>query len=408
MGTLSSIKSHLKVPARVKKVATGLVGYLMTSDARRTLRGAAESAELSSSAVSRFLAQHKALALKNLNRLGLRALKKNLRCRRKLDPHAPWTVAVIIDATLHERSSLRSDNVQRFNHGQGWIVGHQWTNIVLLVNGQRIPLAPLPFLTRKKCQELGVAYLTEPERIMEAMNDINWDSLLPGVKPEEIVVLCDSGYDNKRLQNFFVSKGWDFTISLKKNRTIRTETQGAQSVEALFRKTRKIGPNQTTLPKKRSGKNRRSVVTRTLTGYLDRLKTQVTVVRGEKPNKGHIYIACSRSSIPAAGITSVYRLRWEIELFHREMKSYLGFEDAGLVLFEAIHSYVLWVYTTYFVIGELTSKFKNLGILGRKQILQKRIKTDEINFFLKLNSRYDSREAINKRCYQVKSRLEAA
>jgi hypothetical protein len=36
---------------------------------------------------------------------------------------------VIIDATLQCRLSLKTKNVKQFNHGKGFAVGHQWSNI---------------------------------------------------------------------------------------------------------------------------------------------------------------------------------------------------------------------------------------------------------------------------------------
>ncbi len=54
----------------------------------------------------------------------------------------PWKSVLIIDATLQTRAGLHTQNAQRFNHGQGFVIGHQWTNIVLLSNDVLIPLPP--------------------------------------------------------------------------------------------------------------------------------------------------------------------------------------------------------------------------------------------------------------------------
>jgi hypothetical protein len=39
-----------------------------------------------------------------------------------------------VDSTLQHRASLHPENTKTFNHGQGFVVGHQWTNIVVLLN----------------------------------------------------------------------------------------------------------------------------------------------------------------------------------------------------------------------------------------------------------------------------------
>jgi len=343
-----------------------------------------------------------------LNRQCKRRLKSILRKRKSLIPGSPWTIALIIDATLHERSSRHTDNAQRFNHGQGWIVGHQWTNLLLLINGQRIPLPPIPFLTHEKCKELGQEYKTEPKRIIESLKKRDWKSLLPAVQSREILVLSDSGYDNKSLQRFILSQGWGFLGSIKKSRSVRTQTQGWQSVVELFQNTRKKGPWQTIRHTANGGKKRKLVNLRTLIGSLKGVPSEVAIVSAEKPNKDRLYLACSKSNLNPGLIARLYKLRWSIELFHRELKSYLGFEDAGLTRFEAIYSHVLWVYSAYLLLPQLTADLPSVGILARKQHLQKLLRKEEIGRILKLNSRFDSQKAVRSFCSEVKEVIEAA
>lgn len=134
----------------------------------------------------------------------------------------------------------------------------------------------------------------------------------------------------------------------------------------------------------------------------------MAIVSAEKPNKERIYLACSRSNLDPGIIARLYKLRWSVELFHREIKSYLGFENAGLVRFEAIHSHVLWVYLAYLLLPQLTADLESGGVLARKQHLQKQVRKEEMGQILKLNCRFDSNEAVRSYCSQVKEELEAA
>lgn len=408
MNIVTRIRQLLELPSRLENVIQSYLLYLLLEGARRTLQGASDLSGLDSSQFSRLLSSHNSLALDQLNRQCKRRLKSILRKRKSLVPGSPWTIALIIDATLHERSSRHSDNAQRFNHGQGWIVGHQWTNLILLINGQRIPLPPIPFLTEEKCKELGQEYKTEPKRIIEYLQNIDWKDFLPGVRPEEILVLTDSGYDNKTFQRFILSQGWGFSGSIKKTRSVRTQTQEWQSVEELFQNTRKIGPWRTIRHRTNGGKKRKLGYIRTLIGSLKGVHSEVAIVSAEKPNKERIYLACSRSNLDPGIIARLYKLRWSVELFHREIKSYLGFENAGLVRFEAIHSHVLWVYLAYLLLPQLTADLESGGVLARKQHLQKQVRKEEMGQILKLNCRFDSNEAVRSYCSQVKEELEAA
>jgi hypothetical protein len=107
-------------------------------------------------------------------------------------------------------------------------------------------------------------------------------------------------------------------------------------------------------------------------------------------------------------LTQAPRQSFTRQLFHREVKSYLGFEDAGLTRFEAIHAHVLWVYSAYLLLPDLTPDIESGGVLARKQHLQKLIRKEEMGQILKLNSRFDSNEAVKSYCSQVKEKLEAA
>jgi len=408
MSIASEISKLLQVPHRLQNVAGAYVTSLMQEAERRTLQAAAAICGKDSSQFSRLLSGHEELARINLNRLATRRLKKILRGRGVLVKGAPWTVGLLIDATLHERSSLHTDNVQRFNHGQGFVIGHQWTNIVLLIGEEVVPLPPIPFLTKKKCRELGQRYKTEHERVVEYLSALNWAEVLPGVSPAEIVVLMDSGYDNKKLENFILSKGWDFCVSLKKSRAVKTDTQGWQSVESLFQRTRRIGLWQTIRHQASGGRRkRREFRVRTLIATLKGvIARKVAIISAEKPNGERLFLACSRANLNARAISGAYRLRWRIEIFHREVKSYLGFEDAGLEHFTAMRAHCSWVYCAYLLLLELAEGEKST--LARRRRLACRRRTEEIGKILELNGRFDARAALQRHCYQAKARAMAS
>jgi hypothetical protein len=160
MSIATKIRRLLKIPVRLEKVVPAYLISLMTEAHTHTLTYAAKLCGMAVSQFSRLLSGHKELALEHLNRLARRRLSAVLGNRRNLVPGAPWKVAIIIDATLHARSSRHIENSQRFNHGDGWVIGHQWTNIVILVNNEIIPLPPIPFHTKEYCQKFGLKYQT--------------------------------------------------------------------------------------------------------------------------------------------------------------------------------------------------------------------------------------------------------
>ncbi len=139
----------------------------------------------------------------------------------------PWKIFIPIDSTLQSRSSLKTENVQRFNHGQGYVIGHQRTNILLIFNGIIIPLRPIPFYSRKYCRRnIRQAYKTEHKKVIAYINKLNLNDYLISHENCEVAVLTDSGYDDKNIQNAVLKKGRHFIGALKSSRSIKTEKNG--------------------------------------------------------------------------------------------------------------------------------------------------------------------------------------
>ena len=404
MSTLSDIRKQLEIPTRLGKAIPSYLISLLNDTEKHSLTFASSQSGLAPSQFSRLLSGHKEIAFKNLNRLARKKLKKLLRTRKFLTPGVPWTVAIIIDATLHERSSAKIENAQKFNHGNGWVIGHQWTNIVLLINGEVIPLPPIPFHTSRYAKKLGIEYKTEPEMIIDFLADTNWEELLPGVSKEEIVVLMDSGYDNKKLQNFIQMQGWTFICSIKKSRSVYTETQGIQRVDAFFKNTRKIGQWKTV--RTNSGKGRREFRVRILTGVMKGTDFQVSLACSEKNYGDRLYLACSFERATEGIIARTYKLRWTVEIFHRNIKSYLGFQDVGCEKFESVMSHVYWVYCAYILSSELSRE--SLSFFPSRKALRNRLEDEKLGLLLKMNARADSKKAIAKYYSSVRTKLGVA
>ena len=63
------------------------------------------------------------------------------------------------------------------------------------------------------------------------------------------------------------------------------------------------------------------------------------------------YLACSDLKATARQVIMGYRLRWKIELFHKDVKMHLGFEDVSTQSFSAVLAHVHWVYCAYILLN---------------------------------------------------------
>ena len=84
------------------------------------------------------------------------------------------------------------------------------------------------------------------------------------------------------------------------------------------------------------GTKRKEFRIRTLSAFLKGVSFEVEIACSEKSNGKRIYLACSLKGASAAVIARTYKLRWRIEIFHKEVKSYLEFEDAAVMKFDAL------------------------------------------------------------------------
>ncbi len=80
---------------------------------------------------------------------------------------------ILIDSTRQHRASLHPENAKTLNHGQGSVIGHPWTNIVLLLGDRLIPLQPIPCYSKRYCQVHGLAYQSAHERVVAYLRTLD-------------------------------------------------------------------------------------------------------------------------------------------------------------------------------------------------------------------------------------------
>ena len=199
--------NQLVIDKRLKVVCLWYLLFLMISVRKHSLRAAADFSGLATSQFSRFLQNHPDVAVYNLDQLSKKQAKQFSAVLKPLAKgQLPWTVAMLIDSTIEHRSSLHTDNVNRFNHGKGFQIGHQWTNVVLIINDKLIPLKPIPFYTKSYCREHNLKYQTENALVVQYIDQINLQDYIGAHQPEQVVVLADSGYDDRKIQNAIIKK----------------------------------------------------------------------------------------------------------------------------------------------------------------------------------------------------------
>ena len=144
-GTLQTwIKRHSAVRQRRERMCTSSLLLLMVVTTQHALEEAARFSRRHTSLFSNMVPSHATVAsttLESLSKTPARQCAKALTRRNGL----PWKIVIIIDSTLQHRASLSPENVTTFHHGKGDVIGHPWTNSVLVLGDMLMPLRPIPF-----------------------------------------------------------------------------------------------------------------------------------------------------------------------------------------------------------------------------------------------------------------------
>ena len=269
--------NHIELKSRLQPLLVCYLLFLMVSARKHSLQEAAKFSGINKSQFSRFLKNHSGLAVCNLDQLSKRKAKQLSRAMKYLANNIlPWKIAIIIDSTIQKRSSLHTDNAQRFNHGKGFIIGHQWTNVVLLINDMIIALPPIPFHSKKYCRENRLEYKTENESVVDYITNLNLEDYIGNYNPKEVIVLADSGYDDKRIENAIYEKKWKFIIALNKTRSVKSEkeylntpkSRGWGHIAELFRNHRRSGWKTVRIFTDSAKRKRMDFRIRQIIGYL--------------------------------------------------------------------------------------------------------------------------------------------
>jgi DDE family transposase len=373
------IARHIFVRRRLANVCTSYLLFLMVVTTKHSLEEAARFSGLHKSQFSKMLKAHSHVAVSTLESLSKQQAKQVAKARHKLK-ELPWTIAIVVDSTLQRRASLHPENTKTFNHGHGFVVGHQWTNIVLLLNDLLIPLRPIPFYSQRYCREHKLEYRTEHDLVVEYIQTLQLEEYIGSYDPREVVVLTDSGYDNKKIQNAIAAKRWHFIIALGKTRSVKStmlylttpKSKQWSHIATFFRNHRWLKWQTIRIPTNGTKRKRMEFRTRDTIGYL-RYVGQVQLVCSElrtRPDGRRKYLACNDMRVTARQIIVGYRLRWAIELFHKTVKQHLGFEDVATSGFASVMSHVHWVYCAHILLSMsppgVSTGAKSLGAKQRQ------------------------------------------
>lgn len=107
-------------------------------------------------------------------------------------------------------------------------------------------------------------YRTSHQRIAEYVSSLNLNEYIGPHVSSDVIVLADSGFDDKKIQKAVLEKKWHFICALKSSRGVKSEAEYAKNpkssdwdgIAVFFKKFRNLSWSTVRIPTDRPKKKR--------------------------------------------------------------------------------------------------------------------------------------------------------
>jgi len=217
---------------------------------------------------------------------------------------------LIFDDTIQEKAWTDESELMcwHYDHCSGRNVrGINLLNALYYSNGTSIPVAFE--LVKKPIQYSDIATKKRKRKSERTKNEMMREMIYTCINNNLIFrfVLMDSWFSSKENFDFITGKGKHFIAALKNNRLIALSEEDREN-------KRFVCVNDLNLPEQTS-----------VRGWLKGYAKEVLVVRQVFKNKdgstGILHLVCSDLTCDYDAITTTYQKRWQVEVFHKSLKS---------------------------------------------------------------------------------------
>jgi len=282
----------------------------------------------------------------------------------------------IIDATLVSQAGKKTENTYSTGNRKrrpckGRRYGknkharkncHSFTmGLLITPSGIRIPFSK-PYYTREYCKEKDLVHRTTAEAAADLIRDLRL--------PDEahVVVLGDTAYDAEVVQTACNDRGYSWIFPCNPERVLAGRKGQRQKVRSLLkdwmrwaRQTVKLTPSQGPYAVyRRLSPHRIGLKAKPRTYYVHSERHRVNSV-GEvrlvfSTTKADLKTATPDDvkilmtndlKLSLREVVELYSLRWQIELFFKELKSTLGFHQYQFQRFEPVEGWMELALTTF-------------------------------------------------------------
>jgi hypothetical protein len=260
---------------------------------------------------------------------------------------------------LRKRSSncIKYKNKGKTGNGsqtQLWVMG-----LLITDTGVRIPLPRRSYHTKAYARKHGLKYRSQVDITVEMLTRFRVPNNV------EIIVVADSFFESKKLDRICKSRNFSYVTAVDSHRCLADEygNSNGQHIVALFDALSSEAFEKITLNSdseeyyffRRSSEHKKQriyyVCKKTLN--IAKLGERSVVFSKKVKNNGrdksfsYKVLLSNNDKLSAKQIVELYELRWEIELYFKELKSYLHFSDYDFEDFKASERWVDIVLITF-------------------------------------------------------------
>ena len=274
----------------------------------------------------------------------------------------------IIDATLVGQAGQKTENTYstgnrkrrpqkgrrygKYKHARKSCHSHTG-GLLITPSGMRIPFM-IPYRTREYCQKKGLVHRTTAESAADLIRQ------LPLPEGAQVVVLGDTAYDAEVVRQACAERGYDWIFPCNPERVLAGPKGKRPKVRSLLKDWPRVSRQKIRLsPGQGPYVNYRRLSTHRIgpkakprTYYVHQERRTVKSVGDVRlvfsTTKAHLakatpddvkILMTNNLTWTVREVVELYALRWQIELFFKELKSSLGFHQYRFRNFAAVESW---------------------------------------------------------------------
>jgi hypothetical protein len=282
----------------------------------------------------------------------------------------------IVDATLTSQAGKRTENTystgnrkrrpckgRRYGKTKHAVKNcHSFTmGLLITPSGIRIPFGK-PYHTREYCKAKGLVHRTTAEAAADLIRE------LPLPEEAQVIVLGDTAYDAEVIHGVCRDRGYSWIVPCNPERVLDGPKGQRPKVRSLLkdwskwsRQTLKLAPGQGSYAVyRRLSPHRIGLKAKPRTYDVHQERQQVRSVgevrlvfsttkkdlKAATPDDVKILMT-NDQRLSVRDVIELYSLRWQIELFFKELKSTLGFHQYQFQKFEPVEGWMELALTTF-------------------------------------------------------------